>query len=505
MKNLIINATALLAALLSLAACDLDLEPENTYVDEKVYRNAKTAQAALAGCYVRLDVFLSGAPQDQNNYSNTGYTFMLGDLGTDNLKVRSTAGSFIAVEQASYSQNEHDGLLLSMWQWGYNAIDYANNIIRGINKYGRFDEATKQQYIAEAKFIRAYIYLQLLSMYGDQALLGNDAGYGVVLKLTPYDGYDPDHPSGRSTNAQCWAQIIDDLTSALPYLSTDVPSPSQRTRANRYVAQALLSRVYLYKGSYTGNRDELQLAAAYADSVLSQSAYTFATSPAEYRANLFPSNEYYDGAYPNPTTYSGELLFFEPSRLQTADFPNGLQGYYRKTSFSIPATALAAYDTADVRRTALIGVGSTTDNPLDLTSLKYDGGQYNDVIYFRLAELKLTRAETLARVAGNVTAEAVALLNEVHGRAFSATNRPAPYTVADFASLDDFLRAVLRERRLELAYEGQYRWDLMRTGNLLGDATLGAVPPARWNLPIPTHELRLTTGTITQNSGFADN
>lgn len=83
-----------------ITACGLDLEPENTYVDEKVYRNEKTALAALTGSYVRLNVFLSGAPQDQNNYSNSGYTFELGDLTTDNLKVRATSPTFVAVEES---------------------------------------------------------------------------------------------------------------------------------------------------------------------------------------------------------------------------------------------------------------------------------------------------------------------------------------------------------------------------------------------------------------------
>ena len=95
----------------SLFSCDLDMEPENVYVDEKVYRTQKTAEAALTGSYVRLNVFLSGAPQDQNNYSNMGYALMLADLTTDNLKVRPSSTTLVAVETSQYTANE-DGQLL---------------------------------------------------------------------------------------------------------------------------------------------------------------------------------------------------------------------------------------------------------------------------------------------------------------------------------------------------------------------------------------------------------
>ena len=73
-------AYLLLGSLVTLISCELDYAPENTLVDEKVYKNERTAEAALMGNYVRLNVFMAGAPQDQNNYANTGYTYQLGDL-----------------------------------------------------------------------------------------------------------------------------------------------------------------------------------------------------------------------------------------------------------------------------------------------------------------------------------------------------------------------------------------------------------------------------------------
>lgn len=486
----------------ALLSCDLDYAPENELVDEKVYKNERTAEAALMGAYVRLDVLLAGAPQDQNNYSNAGYMFVLADMGTSNVRARASESTYLAMETGEYTSAEHDGLLSNLWHWGYNAVDLANNIISGIQRYGSYDETMERQHVAEAKFVRAYCYFAMLCAFGDKALLGNDEGPGLVLRLEPYSGYNPDEVEGRATNAECWSRIITDLEEALPDLPDAVPAAAERIRANKAVAKALLSRVYLYKGTATGNAGELALARDYARDVLQVPGYTFSASSTEFSTALFPSNEYsQSSSFPDPTTRSGELLFFEPSRLSTDNYPNGLS-YYGKQSYYVPQEMLSLYDADDVRRTYLLGQGSKSENVDDITSMKYAGGNYDDVVFVRLAEMKLTYAETLVRTSGNVDGEAVRQLNDVHQRAYPDGAKPAAYTQADFPSADDFLKEVLKERNRELAYEGHYRWDLMRTNNLLGDSVLGAVVPARWNLPVPEYEIRISYGTIAQNSGY---
>lgn len=489
-------------SLVMLVSCELDYAPENTLVDEKVYKNEKTAEAALMGNYVRLNVFMAGAPQDQNNYANTGYTYQLGDLTTENFAVRENMTGYLAIEKGEFSSTEHDGVLKNIWYWGYNAIDFSNNIIEGIKRYGQYNEATERQHIAEAKFIRAYVYFYLLAAYGDQALLGNDNGDGVVLNLEPYNGYNPNEVSGRSSNATIWEQIILDLEEAIADLPADVPDIKSRIRANKAVAQALLSRVYLYKGTFTNNQTELEQARDLASEVLKTNGYAFPKSSTEFSTALFPSNEYtQSGSYPDPTTRSNELIFYQPSRLYADDYPSGIN-YYRKNSLYVPSTMKDLYDEQDVRRTYLIWRGSTSDNVKDSTTMKYSGGEYNDVIYIRTAEVKLTYAETLARTGNSVSEEAVGHLNDVRQRAFPEGMKPNLYTTADFPTVDSFVKEVLKERNRELAYEGHYRWDLMRTNNLLEDKKLGAIDKAKWNLPVSDYEIRISDGKIKQNTGF---
>ncbi len=503
MKSRILQIGVLAASLFSMTACNLDYAPENTLVDEKVYKTQKTAEAALLGAYVRLDVFLAGAPQDQNNYANTGYTLLMGDMATDNIAIRPSATGFVAVQTSTFTSSEHDGLLSNMWSWGYNAIDYANNIINKITEFGQFDEKMERQYIAEAKFIRAYVNFQLLCLYGDQALLGADDKEGIILRSDAYNGYNPDDIASRSTNAECWNFILKDLeTDALPDLSDEVPSIANRVRANKTVAKALLSRIYLYKGTYTNNQADLAKARDYAKEVLETQGYGFSTSSTEYSTALFPTNESAQGNnYPDPTTRSNELIFFEASRIYTDNYPNGLS-YYRKQSYYVPSTMKDLYDENDVRRTYLIWQGSKSDYASDQTTMKYSG--YDDVLFIRMAEMKLTYAETLVRTSNTVSSEAVNQLNEIHQRAYPTGEKPALYTVSDFPTTESFLKAVLKERNRELAYEGHYRWDLMRTGNLLGDQTLGAIDKSKWNLPIPDYEIRISYGKLKQNTGYQE-
>jgi len=519
-------------AALSVTSCNLDYAPENTMVDQTVYKNEKTSEAALLGAYVRLNDFLSGAPTDQNNRPAMYYAFQFGDIGTDNLKAQTGSSNSLAIEKSEYTTDQHDGLLGTIYKNGYNAIDYANNVMDGVARYGEFNESTKQQFIAEAKFIRAYTYFQLLLIYGDQALQGHDNGLGLVMRLTPYEGYNPSEAVSRVSNAQVWSQIISDLKDNITYLPEEVPSAALRVRANQTVSKALLSRVYLYKGTATGNVEELGLAAQYANDVLSTPGYTFANLPTAYDV-LFPMNlsETTEEASSEPKDRSDEIIFFEASRLDSDWYPSGIYDYYDKSSFYVPEEMKVYYEEKDVRGyhtpippvegepeprnpILLLFQGSETNYPKQITSRKYTnntGGSYsnnmrgnNDVLYIRLAEMKLTRAEALVRTSNTVSAEAVQLLNDVHLRAFEETDRPEAYTTGSFSGVEDFLKTVLKERNRELAYENHYRWDLVRTGNLLGDKTLGAVAKNRWNAPIPAHEVRISGGQVQQNTGYAE-
>src|SRR5690606_14283481 len=129
-----------------------------------------------------------------------------------------------------------DESVLSVWTAYYKAINMANNLISNIPLYGDFDPVKEEQYVAEAKFIRAYSYLELLKLFGDGALTGQMNGFGLPLQLTPFKGYNTGDVIARSTNGDVFSQFILDLQESLAALpdkhSTDLKTRSRATKGS---------------------------------------------------------------------------------------------------------------------------------------------------------------------------------------------------------------------------------------------------------------------------------
>jgi hypothetical protein len=127
-----------------------------------------------------------------------------------------------------------------------------------------------------------------------------------------------------------------------------------------------------------------------------------------------------------------------------------------------------------------------------------------DWIVYRYADMLTLTAEAIVRNGNSVTSEAVALLNRVRTR--SLPNKPYP----NFASVSDFLIAVLNERGWELYYEGARRADLIRHGVYVTKMQEKAVAHGQQTLvvekylryPIPQSVIDEGKGVIEQNTGF---
>ncbi|MFA5453602.1 MAG: RagB/SusD family nutrient uptake outer membrane protein, partial [Candidatus Methanomethylophilaceae archaeon] len=375
-----------------------------------------------------------------------------------------------------------------------------------VNKYGDYGDSLMNQHIAEAKFIRAYEYLLLLQAFGDGALTGDMNGLGLILRLTPYDGYNPEDIQARATVGDTYQQIINDLQEALPFLpNVSATNLTSRTRASKTAAFALLSRVHLYKGSYSNNTADIQLAADYADSVLKNTQnYIFSTSYTHHTSWLFPLNP--SGAETNSANYSDEVLLLAPHYTNANNYANGVGGsFFNKTYFSVDESFVSLYETGDRRgyfdpstgTACLIWNGSDNYYPTEKTSYKYNNsGGYNNVLLIRLSEVKLTRAEALARLEG-INDESITHLNDIYRKAFQS--KPAAYTSASFANAQQLIDRILVERMKELAFEGHTRWDLIRTGRPLRNTSL---TNDRKILPIPNYDVNISYGVIVQNKGY---
>lgn len=194
--------------------------------------------------------------------------------------------------RVSASSNPLTSKTIDPWEKYFNAIYRVNSFIKNINDPEiatyPFDPTQKAGWIAQAKVLRAYYYLQLVKRYG-----------GVPLASEPYPmGYDYSQ-CVRNTFEQCADFIINDCDEALATPETEDLSvgfkwvESYRSTMTRYIAHAIKSEVALYAASPLHNADGAskytwQLAAEITksalDACLAHNAALFTTEPAENSA-----------------------------------------------------------------------------------------------------------------------------------------------------------------------------------------------------------------------------
>lgn len=202
--------------------CDsLDIPPINIMQNEDIY-NDGGIKAYMAALYSRLPIDDYNVTDDTNNPDAGGYfgwnCIVWPMLSTGETVNRNNPGIYIP-QKGYYPQ-------------GYQIIRNANNLIENLPAYvGVLDGA--ESWIAEAKFIRAYVYFQLVKRYG-----------GVPL-LEKSQQITDDLPIARSSHEACYDFILSDLDYAIANMTTTKTAG----RANKYVAAAFKSRVALYAGS----------------------------------------------------------------------------------------------------------------------------------------------------------------------------------------------------------------------------------------------------------------
>lgn len=484
--NYTIYAIAFVAFSFVFSACDkqLDLAPEDTTVETEVFNSASSAESALMDVYNKT--------YEANNSS--AYTF--GDITTKSLWV--TNSSYQKVVAGELLTDDYSAE--SIWTASYSAINVANVIIKSVPELGTYNEELEKQHVAEAKFLRAYNYLVLLKYFGDGALTENESGLGLPLQLKPYAGteYDSNKALNRSSVADVYNQIITDLTDALPDLIEAYEDDLEtRARATVGSAHALLSRVYLYRGNY-------EKAAQEADYLIDNSNYQLNPD----LRSVFPISSGYD------VSLDREFIYAIPLTYNNGDHQYGTHffSYYYKSSYYILDDFLAKYSDTDQRKTKLIWKGyDGGTNASKYTTSKFNNKDGRDNIpMIRLSEMYLTRAEALVRSIGK-NQESVDLLNAIADRSDASF---VALSLADFTTEQDLINRILLEREKELAFEGLYRFDIIRSGGKLqygvketnnsGETVINYydIPGDRYVLPIPKREIDITKGSLEQNPGY---
>ena len=369
------------------------------------------------------------------------------------------------------------------------------------------------QFVGEAKFLRAFAYFNLVRLFGD-----------VPLRITeiksPSEVNIP-----RSPAAQVYAQIIDDLKDAatkLPPVYSGSGAGNEKGRPTRWAALTMLADVYLTQKNYA----EAKTTAA---QVINQSGLSL---HANY-ANNFAAK----GGAENGTESLFEIQFANNGQTSgTAPFGNSFSyimgpvtdanggavnlGLYRPTDnedvtneSGFRGGLIQEYETGDLRRDVNFALGRTGAGLQNwLTSKHYvpgsgATGQQNFPIY-RLAEVLLIYAEA-TNEAGTLDAQGLEYINRLRRRGFGLP-LTTPSTTRDIASgltqaqYRDLIRS---ERRKELALENKRWFDLLRYGFDYANTVLKVNQKrdsfTKDKLLFPVAKIELTNNPLlTQNPGY---
>jgi hypothetical protein len=426
-----------------------------------------------------------------------------------------------------------NSMLETIWQWGYGTISTCNQVLSLFNSVPA--STTKSQTIAEIKTMRALSYFFMMDNFGNVPITTT---FGDTSNL------------GTQLRAKVFAFIESELLAQIPNLSSTVDI-STYGRPTKYLAYAILAKMYLNAAYYTGTA-RYQDCVTMCDNVIKSSQYSLY---ADYLGMFKPNNGpqitdfifaipydavnaqamYYarwtlhpalakkysmpyspDGpVYTYPAYYA---YFNDPNDIRNKQYLTGKQYYYDGTPITITTTNIGldasysgAYPNATVvhqleftpnivwKNNATFDIGNDElaneegyrNNKFYPDSVATTRNQSNDVPLFRYADILLVKAEAILRGATATNGDIpLTLVNQVRTRAKATA----------FTSVT--LTTLLEERAREFADEGWRRNDLIRYGmyeNAWGIKT--DADPNKRIFPIPTPELQLNSKLV-QNPGY---
>ncbi|MDB5117037.1 MAG: RagB/SusD family nutrient uptake outer membrane protein [Mucilaginibacter sp.] len=328
----------------------------------------------------------------------------------------------------------------ALWNGEYKKIFTANVILTNIDKVT--GSATQKNRIkADAYFIRAYCYWNLVNYYCMPYAAENMQGQGLPLKKTT----DYTESLKRATLQETYDFILSDIAQAQSLVTTADVQANARWRITKPGIDAFLSRFYLFTGDYTKS---LQ----YANSALTSSV-----------AQLVDYNTIAAG---NPAAYTNPAATLKYSVLNdwaAAQFLYWNEFYYTRFTYTsaqwfIPSTnLLSLYDTQNDQRYLLFMIANGGRRFSVITPATYRYDMFNDGRYLptgpTVAEVLLNKAEASART-GDVTT-AMTSVNLLRAK------RLKTYVALTATDKADALTKVLLERRRELPFSFRW-WDIRR-------------------------------------------
>lgn len=371
----------------------------------------------------------------------------------------------------------------------YEGINRCNQALSIIPQLDKADPALRARLLGEAKFLRAFMYFTLVKTYGGVPIIDHlpnpSSEEDRVMQLT------------RKSSEEVYAYIENDLNDAIAALPNKSAYPaSERGRASKGAAYALLAKINLYQENWQKVVDNCNLVTGY--SIVSDYASMYRLAGENDAESIFEIQG------------TGSVPAKGISGYSNTQGARGAGGW--GWGFNTPSVSLVnAYEEGDVRKEATIIFAGTTlyDGrvvPLTVENPRYNYKAYSsaytdgwetdtNIKYLRYAEVLLMKAEALNEL--GLTTEAIPLLNQIRTRAGLAN------TTAVLQG--DVRTAIWKERRVEMAMEHDRFFDLVRTGQAQAAFAVDGktfVTGKHELFPLPQAFIAQTGGLSTQNPGY---
>mgnify|MGYP003477378777 FL=1 len=500
-KSIIIGVSAL-----SFTACSLDYDPISTPTELTQGVSSDTATAVLKDRQAAIDQRTNLYELLKNRQEHWHLDYLLvGDSHTDNAYAGTTGA-----EVEPYETNGIDAsnsVLGRDWSRYLEDIAKANVLINGLDELktkGLVSENEYHQWKAEGELFRSLIMFNLARLWGSFPIITKVAK--TITAENVKDVY-PTYFPPRSTAKECYQQIISDLTDAEQY-APDFNS-ADRTILSKVVAQAMLAKVYAEKPVQDYSKvieyaDKVRGAAGMALEHDYSTLWGYDTDKKDCvkrntsegilevhwtTGNANWESWMYGRSLENYDYYFSWAKWITPSRDLIKDFES-------------------ENDTTRLNQT-LVYYACKWSNyyPASKYPFMYKcRSGYNNQYKLRLADIILLEAEAYAYKGDNKNS--AALVNLIRNRA------KLPNLTADkTATKDAMIEAVLHERRLELALEGERWYDLCRNNkveeylNGLNNRDSGRLTQRKpydansYLLPIPQSALD-ENSNLQQNPGY---
>lgn len=432
-------------------SCSLDTTPTDRYITSGFWQNEEQINAGLTACYETLRSEWLYGGQASAIYS---------DVITPNAYMYDNTHGWGVIGKGLHNLS-NSGVINGKWGQCYEGIGRCNSVIEYVTPF-QMDEAKKKQWIAEAKYLRAMYYFELVNYYGSAPLILEVPNIETQIDLP------------RTSKEELIKQILSDLTDAANALPEKYTASGDVGRPTKYAAIGLMARLYLYNERWQEAEDACR-------QIMESGRYELYPNYRQIfaRDNEGNSEVIFDIQFLNPLfTHSADLIMRQYNIC--APLLDIVKAYDMADGTPYDDSK-PLYEDRDPRFYQSIIYPGTTfmGKPVTNDFFKFTGYTYkkfsvydtqqmdqydwNDInmIYLRYADVLLMFAEARNERLGSPDQEVYDALNLIRDR--ESVKMPL-FEIAKNYSKEDMRKIIRHERRIELVCEGLYYNDIRRWG-----------------------------------------